>query len=305
MNLKNKNIKIKKYSDNGILLLREIINSFEMKSEYSNLKETREKINQVDNKFYRLLLELAISLKIGNLGWSNRTVDSLLKLNVFELVVNPVFLSLSDQEMVELLEKLFTRYKKDSKREIHTQMLTNKFFHLGNNNNYKVLVNRFNSLWPLQEVREIIKKTMFAGEFFDFWYTHLLNRTSDNNLRSLMRTMLNPERIRKAAPSQLWLFRYYYPGEAELRNEIISKLINAWEGNIPADKLMVVDCLENSILKRDLAKRNNYFEKPLFQIKRDFFNNILDEDVMNEYAVYQLTLLGDTNMENLWKMLVK
>lgn len=290
-------------TQNDFQFVVELINTLEKKEEFKVLKEYKTKLTSIENRFYRLIGELALSLKVENYGWSNRSVDKLLKTNPYELIVNPLSLGMNDAEFVEILEKLLTHYEKVTSRKTHTQMLANMFFHLGANNNYKVLVNRFNSLWPLQEVRQIIKNTLYAGEFFDFWYIHLLNRTSDNNLRTLLRSMLTKDRIQKADYSQLWIFRHYYPGEAELRRKIVNKMIAAWEGSSLANKLVVITCLENTVLKRDLAKINNYFDKPLFQIRREFFNSHLSSNIFNEYALYQLTLLGDTKAENLLKLI--
>ncbi len=236
-----------------------------------------------------------------NYGWSNRVVENILKTNTFELAINPVRTVENETEFVDLLEVLLTEYQKATRRIIQTQMMANMFYQFGHSNNYKVLVNRFNSLWPLQEVREIIKKTMFANKFFDFWYIHLLNRTSDNNLRTLMRTMLSHDILIKAEVSQFWLFKHYYPGDPKLREVITQKLMRTWESKNSEGQLLVLSVMENSILKRDMAKLDNYFDKPLFQIKRDYYKKSLKNKKLSEFAVYQLTNLGDTKMENIWQ----
>lgn len=291
--LKSKNIK------NDYEVFKDLVANIKKEQKYSEVKKELKKINKIENELLSKVSNLALALKINNLGWSNQIVKSLLKINQYDLMINPIRQQENEEEFVGLLENLLNEYLEKSKDMLKTQMLANLFYHYGQSNNYKVLQNRFNSLWPLLEVREIIKKTMFAGEFFNFWYIHLLNRTSDNNLRTLMRGMLDVETIGNAAISQFWVFIYYYPGDPELRRVISHKLYKAWESKNIKDQLLVLKTLNNGILKRDLAKLNNYFDKPLFQINREFFKNNLSNPALTEYSLYKLTILGDTKLENL------
>ena len=298
-NYKKKKIEDENNNNKDYFLFKSLIENIQKQKKYSDINKELKKVENIKNNLLRRLSHLALALNVNNLGWGNQVVKKILKINEYDLMLNPIRQQKNEEEFVVLLEILLKEYSEKSKDILKAQMLANLFYHYGQSNSYKVLVNRFNSLWPLLEVREIIKKTMFAGEFFNFWYIHLLNRTSDNNLRALMRGMLDNDTIERADISQFWVFDYYYPGDPKLRNIITQKLYKAWESKSIKDQLIILKVLNNGILKRDLAKLNNYFDKPLFQIKREFFKNNLSNPILTEYSLFNLTILGDTKLKNL------
>jgi hypothetical protein len=85
-----------------------------------------------------------------------------------------------------------------------------------------------------------------------------------------------------------------------LETQIITIFKDLWESGESYNRYLVLELLENSKIKELMAKDIPELSKPLFQLKRALFFNMLKRGENLNFSIYQLLKLGDRSDELLW-----
>ncbi|MFZ4712435.1 MAG: hypothetical protein ACOYL6_01870 [Bacteriovoracaceae bacterium] len=145
----------------------------------------------------------------------------------------------------------------------------------------------------LPNIEEQLKGIKEGKNFFPFWYFLSYPITSEKEKYDLADKYFDSFLIRNYFENVGWVFMSYMPASGELRKSIfeesqklkLSK--DVWQQDLWA-KL-----LSQEIIKREMEKKHPEVAKPLFNVRRKIYSEILAKKTACSYAFYQLVALGD------------
>lgn len=260
-------------------------------------QEMLRKSRDLHSTFIRDIIELSIASKIKNKGWVKRVASKIIKQGPREFIFRSQQYSYLDNKSMMEFQKIVYKLLDSVKPLVNTEML------------HRILVNRINKVlksrsssdsWSLADIREIIKWNALGIKFFGFWFQEMLSRTSDMEATLILQRIVDRNYIQKMRPAELWVFIYYYPKEKALRKLIIEKIYKAYLLDDPYIKYLILKLLERETIKKELGKKEAFFKKALFQIKRNFYRKLLLKGQAVHFSLYNLMRLGDNNPKNLW-----
>lgn len=154
--------------------------------------------------------------------------------------------------------------------------------------------------WSLTELRKLANSAWYAPLIPAFWYSQLAGRVSSNEIGVVVDSLLERVAAINWNLHDLWIFSEWLPGNTNKRDDIFDAVKELAKSEEPYLKELLVRFSENSILRRELENRKIISSKALFKLKRDFYSNLLQQGTQVDYALYQLTALGDEDKDYLW-----
>jgi len=258
-------------------------------------------VKRIKSRFWQRIIEFPIALEANNKVWLSRLKKSLCQESPYYHDVRGWDFSTEEVLLVRdyflnILKQYSDKYGEDEELKI----LAEKLSLYGKSNEFKTIRSRFDSDWSLSEIRENFKNPYLRNKYFDFWFLVLMNRTSDMELDQRIRESLSQKVLTKALDSQFWVFEYFFPADSDLRAIIYKRFDSQWRGRDRIHRFQVLRSLSRSAIKKGLAKRNPEFNRAIFQIKRQYFSELLLSGEATHFAFYQLAKLGDRDSDNLW-----
>ncbi len=263
------------------------------------------RLERLNHKYFKKLFTFVLAIKSKNIPWAVSLKRELIKFSPYwNLTRGLDFNEEEDQKLRDFLLFSLELFKDFHKEDEGVKMLAEKFAQMGHSNEYKTIKSRNGADWSLTDLRNQFKNPFLKSEFFDFWYLMMMNRTSDAELREKFRQAISVRSLIKAKPGQMWVFEYFYPPQQILRKIILDKLEKMWASNAHDQRYVVLRTLDSASVKQSLAERDSNFKRASFQLKREFFSDVLSTGFSTENALYELYLLGDKNEENLWWLMI-
>lgn len=259
------------------------------------------KISAIKTDFWRNFFEFSLASRAKNMPWAQRLKLDLMKYSPYWTLIKGVQYSQTEERE---LEKFFIQEINnfsslvDSGEQI--KILAHRLNQMGLGDSFENLSDEFDSDWSLTDLRERVKNPLLRTEFFDFWYLVLMNRTSEAELKEKMRGMITIKTLYGMEDGQLWPFEYTFSGVEKKREIIIKRLNKMWNSKEPIDQYTVLRVSQNPVVKKLLSEINSNFQRANFQIKREFFKDVLYSGYSTDVAMYELILLGDKDNNHLW-----
>ena len=261
----------------------------------------------IKSNFWRNWIELALSLHTSNTGWMHKIVRQILTTGQAQIFFHTPRGDLNDSDknkMHQLLASAIQKFVQKSGDVRLGRILSSKMGEFSGKKTLSWSAPYYDN-WPLSELRAMGKKGPYARHYFDFWYSKYLGRTSELERKTFLREILSERTIRKAHPSQLWVFADGLPDRAPLHDALMEKLKVFWKSENLYQRFVVVRLLSNDSLKEKLAKEIPELSRPTFQIEREFFRQLLRSGDAPELALYHLIRLGDLDHQALWWQALK
>lgn len=262
-------------------------------------------VKSLTHVFFKNLFSLHLAINAKNQPWSIKLKRELSKFSPYWNLIRGF--SFSTEELLKIRDYLLlvmNDYQETFEDQEGIKILAEKFTQMGHTQEFRTIRSRSGADWSLSQLRERFKNPLLKSEFFDFWYMVMMNRTSDAELRQKFRQAIHKRSLQQARPGQLWVFQYFFPPDDELRKIILDKLLSFWRSPVQINRYTVLRTLEFNKVKQAMSARDAYFKKANFQIKREFFTELLNSGYSTENALYELFLLGDKNEENLWWLII-
>ena len=279
------------------------IDSEKFKTPYQRYRYQNE-VNELSSPFWKGIFSLNIALHSGNQPWLISLIKDLSRSSPYSFLVRGTSFTQQERVMVrDYLLALLEKIDDESENEEILKILAEKITRLGVTNNFKTIRSRLDAEWSLSELRSNFKNPRLRKEFFDFWYQELMGRTSDAELDQKLRDGLNAKVLKYADTGQLWVFEHYFPADEELRNIIIHKFLTMWKSGDILKVHQVIKVLGDPKISRLLGEKNEDFKRANFQLRREFFKELLRSGRGVNYALYSLYKLGDEDLSNLWWMI--
>lgn len=276
------------------------IDSEKFKTPYQRYRYQNE-VNELASPFWRNIFSLNIALHSGNQPWLISLIKDLNRFSPYSFLVRGSSFTKQERVMIrDYLLALLEKVDDEFENEEIIKILAEKITRLGVTNNFKTIRSRLDAEWSLSELRANFKNPRLKKEFFDFWYQGLIGRTSDSELDQKLRDGLNAKVLKSASPGQMWVFEHYFPADEELRKIIINKLLAMWKSGDILEAHQVIKVLSDPKISRLLGEANEDFKRANFQLKREFFKELLRSGRGVNYALYSLYRLGDEDLSNLW-----
>jgi len=258
-------------------------------------------VNDSDN-VYAVLSRLFIALEWGNHSWAKREIKNLIHLNPLRYIysiqlrgdekkINQLKISLNN-----LVKKAFEVEK--IKQEVRLLVANFSLFMEGDD--IKQLVDDLEANWSLADLRRLSREGRRGREYFEFWYSSLKGRTTQNEILSYFQRSLNPDVIREMSPHSLWVFSEYLPNDKNERAEIIERGIKLGKTDDTYFRFVVFGLTTQEPLKKAISPKISWMKGATFNIKRSLHSNSLNNGEAINYSIYNLLKMGDKNEEFLW-----
>lgn len=302
------NFRQKKYVRQQKKDILELINELQNKEGLKSPEKRQGYLKRIDNinhPFFKSLFSFLIAIEAKNQPWAYRLKRQLSKSSPYWNLIRGIQFTEDEEVLVrDFILFALNEYQEVFEDEEGLKILAEKITQTGHTQEFRTVRSRMGADWSLAELRERFKNPLLKSEYFDFWYMIMMNRTSDAELRQKFRQAITKRSLLQSRAGQLWVFEYFFPGEDSLRQIILAKLLKAWRSGNQIDRYSVLRTLELPKVKQALAAMNPTFKRASFQIKREFFNELLHSGYSTENALYELYLLGDKNEENLWWLML-
>lgn len=264
-----------------------------------------EKISEIDVSLWRNFLSFYIAIKGKNMPWALKLKRELSKVSPYVNYVRGISFEEKEEIIVrDFILKVLEDYEDFSDDETGAKILAQNLSELGGSLDFKLIKTRINADWSLAEIRENFKNPRLQFEYFDFWFQLLRNRSSEVEVKKRIRSILSEELILSARAGQFWIFEYFFPGEESLRDALAKRFIEIWKREGILGRFTTVRAVQNDNLKKFLSERNENFKRADFQLQRELYKDILNSGYSTHFALYQLSLLGNKDVEDLWWLMI-
>ncbi len=195
-----------------------------------DLLQYKKKVDKIKSLFWRDLFSLNLAYASENKPWLTRLIKDLGQISPYYFTVNGLNFFKDERKMVrdyilELLEKLNQRPVNKERVKI----LARKLSQIGQTKNFKEIANELDAEWYLTDLRSRFQNPLWKNEYFDFWYSLIVDRTTEAEVDGKLREVLTQELVKEAPFSQLWVFEHYLPANDEVRKELYRRLISNWK----------------------------------------------------------------------------
>lgn len=248
---------------------------------------------------FRYLIELSVALDSDNQAWSKKIAKKIINMEPQELLFPRVIESGEFKNQVrEVIQAFLTKFKLKFKNEMLKKMLMDQLSNLYPSENFKNYQSFWSTDWTLSEMRNFLGSRNYGTPFIGFWLLELIPATHEAEVMQFLKEVLDKESVSKYGRSFPWIFTFY-PFE-NFRSEVISIFKDLWKTGSTYQKFLVLESLENPKTKEIMSKEIPELSKPIFQIKRTLFLNMLKKGENLNFSIYQLLKLGDRSEELLW-----
>jgi hypothetical protein len=264
-----------------------------------------ERVKSIGHDFWRQLFSFSLAIKAKNLPWALELKRELAKSSPYWNLIKSISFTHEEEIMIrDFILYVLTEYQEVFEDSEDIKILAERFSLFGHTSDFRLIKSQLNADWSLTEIRSKFKNPLLKSEYFDFWYLIMMNRTSDAELRQNFRKAISKRSLSKARPGQMWVFEYFFPADEKRRNEIIKKLLRMWKRKNLVDRYTVLRTASLPKIKKNLAEKEISFLRADFQMKREFFTEVLNTGYSTEGTLYELFQLGDKNEDNLWWLML-
>jgi hypothetical protein len=156
--------------------------------------------------------------------------------------------------------------------------------------------------WSLALIRQKTHSKMLAKRYFSYWFFEMLGRTSDIEIKSFMDQTLDEETLSEFSLSHLWVFINHLPSGKKEREQVIQLVKRAYYSKELSDRFMAITLLSQPAIKQALAVLDPTFARPLFQLERAYYTELLENGIARKFAYAHLWRLGDRSRDYLWRL---
>jgi hypothetical protein len=275
------------------------------------LKDQKDKLNQLvylenyskalssenDNILSELLMSV-IFLKMDNQNGAEFLIKKSLFRDPHYAFINQCIISQKDWSLNKIeisrgVSKMLNFIKLNLKNKLLAEMLIRYFMIYSNNELNKVIS-------PLSEfdisknnIENELKGVKEGKSFFPFWFLLLMETTSENERFDLANKYFDPFLIRNYFENVGWVLEYYFPVGEDLRKSIFASVKAISKQKSTKAQILWIRLLSQKIIKSELEKNDQEIAKPLFNIERKTFSEMLKNKQACSYSFYHLIKLGD------------
>ena len=274
------------------------------KSSFDQL-EYKDKVSQIHSTFWQDLFSLNLAYHSGNKPWLTQLTRRLGQISPYYFTINGLALQKEELKMVrdyilELLEKLAER-PVDRER---VKILARRISQMGQTESYQEIADELDAQWSLTELRAVFQNPLWKNVYFDFWYSLIVDRTTEAEVDGKLRDVLTKDLVANAPFDQLWVFEHFLPADEQVREELYKRVRDKWKRGGLLESFQILQMLKVSPIKTALANDVKDLNRANFQLMREYFIQLLNSGYSTQVALYQLYKLGDKQTDHLWWLVI-
>lgn len=247
----------------------------------------------------KYLLELSVALDSDNQAWSKKIAKKVITMGPQEILFPRAIESSEHHDKLVAATKAFlVKFKVVFKDKMLKKMFINQLVNLMPTENLKEELPFWLADWTLTDIRGFLDSATYGKPFVGFWFLELISATYEAEVLRFLKDVTDEESVKKYGRSYPWLLALY--PIKRLENQIVTIFKELWNSDNSYKRYIVLELLENSNFKELMAKEIPELAKPLFQLKRGLFFNMLRKGENLNFSIYQLLKLGDRSEELLW-----
>ncbi|PIK16464.1 hypothetical protein [Halobacteriovorax sp. JY17] len=290
----------------------------EISSIMSLIKNNKSKLNRFN--LYNKLIEKAESSKssfissllfsvgygqIGNKGLLAEHFKKLISINevVYINDLSQEFISESNKEKYfKLINDLFSNLRESLEDEKLIRILDSNFHFLDLEG--KIIKFESNSFdWSLNEIRENMRTTLYGTSFPSFWMKAVINRISNKDKEKFISKIEKSRILKRLNILDYWIFKDNLSPDDKTRTQIVDSLSTAYGKSLTSD-YVILDLLEDSIVKKNLSLKDSEFKKPIFTLKRNYFHRALLDGRETSFPIMKLIEMGEEREDFVWWLIL-
>lgn len=308
----------KKYESPKMEKFKELVSSYNIlvedydknRSKVDNYYFHLSKVKSIDiegHSFIKYLTESIIALRVRNKGWLSKSLERLISIDNYQIAfeIQKHFLtSVEKERFYKNIVLGLKRLKDGGADKSLLQLLVTNLSHVIKNEDFRTSISEFRALWSSSNLEKIIDEKYFGSKFPTVWLRELEILDMKNNEVPYLRKISKNSNVRFWSLDSYHVFKIFFPDNKEVEKLVISNLRKMYRSKNRSHQFTVIDLLDNITIKKALSEKDKFFKKPLFSIKRRFYNDLLNNAEAVDLSIYNLILLGEEREEFLWWLLL-
>jgi len=304
-NYYNINKSIKRDQSLNEKLYKEFIELFQDKKTsgkkwYIEKSSLMEKLKSDDNNLFSYLIRLKIALDSENQQWLLKEIKSISNMSDVQAIISLSNIAFDKKEVnlfrdtiIKLAKEVY-EYLGDKKLDSIFKTSLSRIFD-------KDIFNEIKSRWTLNEIRKVVSINRYRSNYPATWHSLLESRTSKAEVISILDKAYSGRLFKRLGFYSYWIFKYYFPRDKKIERYIINKIVEkySYKNKSLYDEYILILLLENSYIKRILQGHFPELKRPMFVLKREYYNKLLQSGRGGLFAMYNLLKLGDTDMNHM------
>ena len=273
-------------------------------SDFFNLNELINDFEKSHNQLLSSLVSLRVALTIGNKSWASELLESIIHYDFYRYIFDIEYEVFTNQKQKEnykktLLETLRSILESTEDEKMGIMLLQN-FANYFESEELQSLRVELNAIRSLKFMRKQLDSESYGKPYLSFWYSTLHGRTTTNEIFTFMQEALTEERLKTLPIQSFWVFDLFFPNQEKKREIIYKRIQKALHKNSPYIQHLMIRLAEKDILRGKMGEWSEEYQMALFQIKRKFYRDQLEQGNLIHFAIYQLVRMGDYDPYHLW-----
>ncbi|WP_412471706.1 hypothetical protein [Halobacteriovorax sp. RT-1-4] len=247
--------------------------------------------------FHQLMLEIVIASSLNKAEWLTGVIIDLLKRNIelYPVWINENIPREARARYEGALIRIFDIINNSSIDEVYKLMLFKKFTHISSGDSRLKLSQLLNQTFG-STLEFDLSSYKFGIKLAPFWVQEL----EDFKLKQrLVERYFNTPAIQGFDDYGNILFEYNIPNIGKKRDDLIEKVASSYQSYNFEKMMSLIVGLRNPVFKRELVKKDKFFERPIFSIERTYLAEKLNEK-NSSWIAFHLLYLGQRD-ENIIK----
>ena len=280
-----------------ISILKKLLTFFEDKEEKIKQKDLADLLSlksQASSPILKLYLDMTLAIKRQNNAWLHFLIRDYIQSGIryswlLQTELDPLSIALYEKLVKHLRDSISEISSLEEKsREIFDEFIEFTYFSKISDNEVDIEYS-----FSLQDLREMFRNPKLSQDYFSFLYTQINPRISQKEKNQIINKVIKKHSKETLDARQWWSLQGKLPKEPKKRELLLEDYKNLWKSKDHFSRSIVIDAIDSLVLKKYLEEIDPYFKKAPFQIRRDFYRKLLNDQVAIDWSVYNLILLGD------------
>ncbi len=267
-----------------------------------DVKKRIEILKNIQDKppgLFKYLLELSVAIDTNNQAWAKKMVKKIINMEPQELLFKRALESVELQLKVrDGIKQFLKKFNANFRDKMLNEMLNNQMENLFPFEKFKDDLPFWSFEWSLSEKRNFLNSRNYGSPFIGFWFLELISATHEAEVMQFLKEVLDKENVKKYGRSFPWIFTFYPIND--FQNDVVLIFRDLWQSEESYKQYLVLELLENPKFKELISKEIPELGRPIFQLQRTLFLNMLRKGENLNFSIYQLLKLGDRSEELLW-----
>lgn len=159
------------------------------------------------------------------------------------------------------------------------------------------------SNWSLANVRSLMKKNIYRGNYILPWYYILSSKVQAKELNDYVRSVITIENINTLGIDLFPIFLKHFPEDVEKQKKIAEITLKNINTRDSFERIMIMEMLSQKEIRKILGNKiPKEYSRADFQIKREFFLMISKEKGLTTAPIFGLLTLDDYSKDLLWRL---